>query len=406
MKNLKKITALICAAALAGGVCTACACGGGTDTLHKPEIPSGVEKVSEEQASEKASEFIAKYNKAKNLTFDGYEYLEDNYTSTYVKDGVTNSVLNKQIIEKISNLRALYEGETPLGDVDYKRSEESEYTNIACPDDSENFKYNYTGEKRLRGDTVYNKYTDGEVTRNGTTERVGGLNYYKKVADPVKEFTYNTYNEAFYILDVTYLLNDYANYKKSTDMYYPDGSADSEGYPKNVVKTFEIDLRLSETKLYFSYLRIIDYTTQGKDYQGEDYNSSAYKKSEYVFVADISAGLTESDFKAEEITEKDTENVLYVNPDLRQIVAKLKAGEKAEITPIGGGKAENLQILLFGDNGSTIKKFNFKDGKFVLEDPLTDFSGSETIRLEARYGYINSGSFIELCKTEIEYIPE
>lgn len=390
MKKIGKITAILCATVLATGVCAACACGsGGQSGIHKPEIPAGVDKINvEEMNSSLLRDLTESYDKffarSDNRTCDVYQLEE----STNIEDGITRYGVN----EGTRNVKYFDNQDNRLGDDDYDVTMQAYSVENGQTEKSNVYKNNYVVENRLRGDVYYEKDTDGEHTEDGITTSLAGLKTYRQGRDPSP---YSIFTWSPYILyDV---LLAYLTYIAEGEYYYPDGDIFGTPVPKSTVKTFEVDLRTSGSKLYFSYCLEREYKDE------TTHTVISTDKNVYTVSADYLAGLKESDFGSAQITEKDVKDVLYLDTDIEEMLAELTAGNDYELTPIGGGDLEKLECEIYSYNFEIYAPAEIIDGKLIIK--ASDFEGIDavmfrgTVYLSANYDRYGSAE----CITSIEF---
>jgi len=382
MKNLKKITAFLCAAALAGGVCAACACGGGEDDSVKPEMPSGLTKVSEDNYSEVAAKFKGLYNSSRNLIIEVYGYNQVKSKYSYSDEGETVNVDNLSETKVFGKMQFAEIGNALYGDCNC-----TSYTNIPNSWLGYAIKSEVTGTVKLRDDTVSQIVDKGTYTKNEETEDISGLQWYQK---GVSDTTFlSTCKQMDFDINLEYLLRDYEKYLHGSEYYLPDTEV---AIPRSEVKSYNVSVYESETKIYYTYKRVIDHKTSG---------ASDYFDTEWVVSADCAAGLTENNFDSGEIPAKAVENVLYIDPDVNDIVTKLKAGEDIEFTPIGGGTPAQLEIVLNLSSNTEHKEITatYENGKFVvLAEELSTLNlqeGEWQGSISANYG--------QSCETDITF---
>lgn len=426
MQIFKKVTAILCAAALTAGVCAFCGCGGkNADKIKKPSIPAGVEKVANENLAETAQEYVERLNNSKNYTIDVYNYSEYRHLSPPSDGaepsigGTLNSYGGEIKTEVTGNLKVFTENSNAFRDCKFEKTYEENNIPGNEPENPEEteevLKYNFTGETAEKDGAVFTKYTGGEAAVNGgAPEPMARLAYFfKSQSNNMTSFN-GQLSQMGIMVDWLYnstavsAVNNYLQYINNDEDYIPFGGDDSGNiYPRDAVKVYEVDLRAGENALYFSYKYELKYETQT-----DNGYFLTYFKMENIFTVKLSAGLDESDFSDVQINEKDIENVIYVNPE-NGVFEQIARGDSAELIPIGGGDLDKLSVTVYAMTSSYPLPFNgirvdavIENGKITV--PPLDLSYLEQYRKEndKLIIYVQASYGTSICGTNIYYATD
>lgn len=353
------------------------------EEYKKPVIPEGVslEEVQKGTEEQLFNDFYNRLNSSQNATLSVYSriYYYDTYLTGYTVDSgeeVNLRIKNTKEDEYYGSYGFVADNsaDSPEGSITYHYKYEVNTTNnknIADKTYYEKTEYDNL-VALLNGNVYYVRSSDYKINEKETV-RLSDLRGVQNAS------RYNLGNYSS-LAAVTYgdtLLGGFYEYLRIAVSYAENKNikfliTDEDEYNgfdifNSQINYFNLSVQSLDNKLYINI-----------GYQIRDtFNGNRTKTVDKILYIDLNAGITKEELpqgevKPSEIKEKCTENVLYIDCDVNNVVQELKAGKSVTLTVLGGGDPQYALCRL-----SVGKSENHYDKEYKVTDGEINIDSSE-----------------------------